>query len=281
MKVLIAADIEGISGITNGREYEHFEFGRMWMTADVNAAVEGALAGGAAEVVVSDTHGRHNDNLLFEHLHPRARLIRGGKNTRLYFLEGLTPETGVVLLVGWHDRLGGPGVLAHTFVHQEVVAMRLNGKEVGEVEIAAGLAGEFHVPIGLVTGDDVTCAAARAFLGEVETACVKRALDRYAADCLPLEEARQLIREAAERAVQRAAEFTPYRFLPPVTLEWDCIDHNLARLLARVPGAALAQPGSPNTRPGNTVRYTGRTFLETFDVLFVWRTLLRAATVPN
>ena len=140
MKILIAVDIEGIAGIANAREYEHFQFGREWCTLDTNAAVEGALAGGATEITVSDTHGRHNDNISFDLLHPKARLIRGGKNTPLYFMEGLTEDTNLVLLVGWHDKIGGPGVLSHTFVHKEINAMRINGVEVGEVEIAAGVA---------------------------------------------------------------------------------------------------------------------------------------------
>jgi D-amino peptidase len=273
MKVLIAVDIEGVSGIANAREYEHFEFGRKWVTEDTNAAVEGALEGGASEITVSDTHGRHNDNILFDLLHPQARLIRGGKNTPLYFLEGLAPDTALVLLVGWHDKIGGPGVLAHTFVHQEVRAMYINGHEVGEVELAAALAGDFGVPIGLVSGDDITCARARAWLGEVETACVKRAIDRYAADCLPLAEARRLIRLGARRAVERAGEFKPFRFTPPYTLRWECSDHNIATLLARLPGAELGA--------GNSVSYQHENFRTIFDVVVLWRTLLRTATIPN
>jgi D-amino peptidase len=274
VKVLIAVDIEGISGIANSREYEHFDFGQEWVTLDTNAAVEGALAGGATEITVSDTHGRHNDNILVDKLHPRARIIRGGKNTPLYFMEGLSEDTDLVLLVGWHDKIGGRGVLTHTFVHKEVNRMRINGIEIGEVEIAAGVAGEFGVPVGLVTGDDVTCKNAKTFFGEVETVCVKRAIDRYAADCLPLEEARALIRECAQRAVERVADFVPYRYHPPYTLEWDCCDHNIATLLARVPGAELVPP--------NSVRYVHNTsFLEIFNMLITWRSLLRAATVPN
>lgn len=272
MKVLVAVDIEGISGVANSREYEHFAFGREWITADTNAAVDGAILGGAEAVTVVDTHGRQNENLLFERLHPRARLIRGGKNMPLYFLEGLTRDTGVVLLVGWHDKIGGPGVLSHTFVHLQVHAMRINDIEVGEVEIAAGLAGDLGVPIGLVTGDDVTCASAERFLGAVETACVKRAIDRYAADCLPLEEARGLIRDAARRAVERAPQLKPYRFSAPYTLEWVLNDHHMATMLARVPGTQL--------RPRNTVRYATGEFRQLFDMLVTWRTILRADSVP-
>lgn len=274
MKVLIAVDIEGIAGIANAREYEHFEFGHEWCTLDTNAAVEGALAGGATEITVCDTHGRHNDNILFDLLHPKARIIRGGKNTPLYFMEGLSEDTDLVLLVGWHDKIGGPGVLSHTFVHKEVTSMRINRIEVGEVEIAAGVAGHFGVPIGFISGDDVTCKAASRFLRDIETAPVKVAIDRYAADCLPLDQARELIRQKSEAAVKRAEEFEPYRFNPPYKLEWDCADHNIATMLARVPGTELRQ--------SNTVLYEHESeFIEIFNMLVVWRSLLRTATVPN
>ena len=272
MQVLIAVDIEGISGIANAREYDHFAFGKEWITADTNAAVEGALTGGADRITVTDTHGAHNENILFDHLHPCARLIRGGKNTPLYFLEGLTRETDIVLLIGWHDKIGGEGVLAHTFVHLQVQQMRINTIEVGEIEIAAGLAGDFGVPIGLVTGDDITSEKARAFLGDVETACTKRAIDRYAADCLPLKEARSLIRESARRAVERAREFRPYRFVPPYSLEWVCSDHHIATMIARIPGTELL--------PRNTVRYTTSEFRQLFNMLIAWRTILRADQIP-
>jgi D-aminopeptidase len=82
-----------------------------------------------------------------------------------------------------------------------------------------------------------------------------------------------LIREGAQRAVERAAEFVPYRFESPYTLEWDCTDHNIATMLARVPGAEILRD--------NTVVYTHVTFREMFKMLIVWRALLRTATVPN
>jgi len=274
MKILIAVDIEGTAGITNSREYEHFEFGREWCTLDTNAAIEGALAGGASEIIVSDTHGRHNDNILFDKLHSQARLIRGGKNTPLYLLEGLTNDTDLILLVGWHDKIGGPGVLSHTFVHKDINSMRINGIEVGEVEIAAGVAGCFGVPIGFISGDDITCEAAKHFLGDIETACVKYAIDRYAADCLPLKQARDLICEMSQKAVERATDFKPFQFEAPFSLALDCTDYNIATMLARVPGAEMAE--------GNTVGYTHASdFLEMFNMLITWRSLLRTATVPN
>ena len=60
MKILIACDMEGITGVvhvdqtTPGHaEYERF---RRLMTADANAAIRGAFAAGADEVIVSDGH---------------------------------------------------------------------------------------------------------------------------------------------------------------------------------------------------------------------------------
>lgn len=275
MKVLIAVDIEGISGIANSREYEHFSYGNEWITEDTNAAINGALSGGADLITVSDTHGKHNDNILIDRLHPKARVIRGGKNTPLYFLEGLTRDTDLVMLIGWHDKIGGQGILSHTFVAREISSMKINGLEVGEVEIASALAGEFGVPIGLVTGDDITCEKAKSWLGDVETACVKRAIDRYVADCLPLVEARELIRQQAERAVIRglSKDFKPFHFTAPYTLEWKCADHNIAKLLGRVPGAELMD--------NNVVRYTSDNFINLFNMLFTWRWMLKAASVPN
>ena len=69
LKILIAADMEGISGVTNWDQVDsgHFEYPRFrkMMTEDVNAAVRGAFEGGAREVVVTDGHGSAN-NILIE-----------------------------------------------------------------------------------------------------------------------------------------------------------------------------------------------------------------------
>ena len=55
MRVYVSVDMEGISGvtrwqdvITSGQDYQR---ARSWMTGDVNAAVEGAVAAGATDVL--------------------------------------------------------------------------------------------------------------------------------------------------------------------------------------------------------------------------------------
>ncbi len=73
MKILIAADMEGITGVTNwdqvdpnNAEYPRF---RRLMTGDVNAAIRGACEAGAAEILVTDGHDR-GTNILIEELDP-------------------------------------------------------------------------------------------------------------------------------------------------------------------------------------------------------------------
>jgi D-amino peptidase len=263
MKVLISVDIEGVSGICNYNEV----WARQAITDDTNAAIEGAFAGGATEVVVMDSHGRTKDNILWDQLDPRATLIRGGPNTPLYFLEGLDEKTDAVFLVGWHDKAGGEGLLAHAFVHHPFI--KLNGTYVGEGEIAAGLAGAYGVPIALVTGDDVVCASLKSFLGDVETAVTKRAIEYNAAEVLSGPVARERIRSASRRALERLADFKPYLFSTPTTLEFECVLYPHAALLARVPGAELVKP--------RTVRYISDDFRKIFDMIVLWRFLLIVA----
>jgi len=263
MKVLISVDNEGISGIANMQE--------LWMreavTADTNAAVEGALAGGATQVVVMDSHGATKDNILWDKLHPQASVIRGGPNTPLYFLEGLDENTDAVLLVGWRDKPGGKGLRAHCFFRHPFI--KVNGEVVGEGQIAAGLAGSFGVPIVLVTGDDVVCADLQAFLGDVETAVVKRSIDYNVAECLPADVARERIWNAAWRALERLSDFEPYQFETPTVLEFECVWHSHATLLARVPGTELVEP--------RIVRFVSSDFRQIFDMIILLRFLMLVA----
>lgn len=143
-----------------------------------NAAIEGALAGGATNIVVSDGHGPMI-NLLIEDLHPAARLI-SGSNKLLGQMEAIDRGFDVAFFVGYHQREGGgDGVLNHTYLGRFVYEIRLNGEPVDEAAVNAGLAGAFGVPVGLVTGDDQVCAEAQRRLRGVVTAPVKEALDRF------------------------------------------------------------------------------------------------------
>src|SRR2546428_9782625 len=153
--------MEGSAGVAvakqvqpDQKEYERF---RRLMTQEANAAVEGALAGGAREVVVSDGHGPMT-NILIEDLHRDARLL-SGSNRLLCQMEGIDQSFAAVFFVGYHQREGGgDGILNHTLLGRIVQEVRLNGEPADEAAINGGLAGAFRVPVALVSGDTAGCA---------------------------------------------------------------------------------------------------------------------------
>jgi D-amino peptidase len=218
MNVLMSVDMEGIAGVVAGdhvaskhKEYERF---RKLMTAEANAAVEGALAGGATRVVVNDSHGGMA-NILIEELNPAAELISGSPKP-FGMVQGIGPDVDAVFFVGYHAASGtGGAVLEHTWSGR-VVEVRLNGQAVGETGLNAALAGAYGAPVVLVTGDRAVTEEARALLGEIETVAVKEGVTRTAARCLHPEVAQERIRQAAERAVGRA--IPPFVVPPPITL---------------------------------------------------------------
>ena len=80
MKLMISCDMEGISGVVawNQVDPSHPDYQRFRhiMTADVNAAVAGASAAGADDIVITDGHW-NSGNVLLEELDQRASLNTG------------------------------------------------------------------------------------------------------------------------------------------------------------------------------------------------------------
>ncbi len=237
MKTYISADMEGVTGVTGpedvipGRsQYERF---RKLLTADVNAAIEGAAEGGATEFLVNEAHDGMR-NILLEDLDERAEIIIGpGKP--LSMMEGFH-GADVVFFVGYHARAGVEGVLSHTYNAPTTVSeVWLNGEPCSEGRMNAALAGTANVPVGLVTGDDVTCAEARQLYPGVRTAQVKTAIDRYTARCLVPKAAQARIREEAASAVRGVGEMAPYAPGTPYTFAVDFTTANLAASTLRFP----------------------------------------------
>lgn len=210
MKVFISVDMEGISGlvrwadvVTRGIDYQ---LNRSLMTADANAAIEGAFNAGATEVIVEENHGVEDlCNLRMDEIDPRARVIRGAGRPGATTMAGLDATIGVVLLIGHHGRAGSfPGVMAHTISYGWFKLVRLHGEPIGEPDFFAIRAGELGVPIGMVSGDQVVAQQVSEICPWAETVEVKHAYGRQAANCIPPARARPLIREGAQRAVERA-----------------------------------------------------------------------------
>lgn len=206
MRVFISIDMEGVAGIATrdqvARGGSGYARAQELMTAEANAAIAGAFDGGATAVTVNDSHGTM-DNLLAEQLDPRARVVLGAPKLQC-MAEGAAEGDDVALFVGYHAPAGGEGVLAHTF-SAHFGEVRLNGRAASEAEVNLLQLAALGVPLGLVTGDDVTCELVHERMPGVRTVEVKRATGWTSADSLSPESARNLIRESSAAAVRDAA----------------------------------------------------------------------------
>ncbi len=232
MKIYMTVDLEGISGLVQWDSADR-QREREFITADVNAAVQGVIDGGATEVLVGEAHANMR-NIVPEQIDPRARFL-SGQPKPLNHMGGLDDSFDLAMLIGYHAKAGTwRGIMAHTYTFS-VFSLKLNGIEVGELGTDAAIAGHFGVPIGLITGDTAACEEARALLGTVDTVSVKEGISRSAGICLPPTEARMRIREAATSAVRRADDFEPFVLDTPVLVEVTFVDPTHADALEHLP----------------------------------------------
>ncbi|WP_112238634.1 M55 family metallopeptidase [Kribbella monticola] len=217
MKVFLSTDMEGTAGVVDweqcrgpGAEYEYY---RGQLQAEVNAAIDGALAAGATEFLVNDSHSTMQ-NLRPDQLHGRAGYL-SGRHKPLYMMEGLDDSFDAVLFVSYHGSADSTSsVLHHTYNPRAIAEVRLNGAITGEAGINALAALAHGVPVVLISGDQVTIDEALPFCPGIEGVVVKESISHNAALSLHPETARELIRDGAQRALERLSSFEP----PSITL---------------------------------------------------------------
>ncbi len=240
MKVFISFDMEGVAGIVDWSQCrapgQPYEEGRLLLLGEVNAAIDGALAGGATEIVCNDSHGTMN-NLDPAALHGQAAYV-SGRHKPLYMMQGLDAGADVVFLVGYHGSISGESsVLSHTYNPSVVSHVSLNGVRVGESGINALAALGYGVPVALVTGDRQTIGEADPFLAGAEGVVVKESLTRFGAVNLHPEKARAMIADGARRAAERAGGLAPPTVTLPATLEVHVQTADMAEVASWVRGA--------------------------------------------
>ena len=249
MRVYLSIDMEGIGGVVHedqtnpidprcAGEYARF---RRLMTLEANAAIEGALSGGATKVLVNDSHWTMR-NLLAEELHPAAELVSGGPKT-WSMMEGIELGWDLAACIGYHAMAGtANAILDHTYTDR-ILAVRLNELLVGELGINAALAGAFGVPIALVSGDAACAREAEALLPGVHTVVVKEAVSRHAARCAAPEVACGRIRQAMHDIIAAGRPTVrPFLPKPPIALEVDFASTVHADHAAMAPGFLRAGP---------------------------------------
>ncbi len=207
MKVFLSSDMEGTAGVVDWQQCvgdgPEAEAGRKLLLAEVNAAIEGAIAGGATQVVVNDSHSTMR-NLPADKLAGQASYL-SGSHKPLYMMQGLDDSFDAVMFVSYHGSVGAPAGLSHTYNPRAVVEARIDGAVTGEAGINALVAAHYGVPVVLVTGDRCACEETAALIPGVHQAVVKEHVSRLAAHSMHPELACELIRERARAAVAAAA----------------------------------------------------------------------------
>ncbi len=256
LKVFISVDMEGLTGVvdredtgSSGSQYQYF---RKVMTKEANAAIEGALAAGATEVVVRDSHGSKT-NLLPEELNRNALLVRGLAPGPKNMMLPIDASFDAAIFIGYHAKAGTPDAILEHTSNGNVSDFSINGVSLPEGGYNALIAGLYNVPVVFVAGDKAVCEQMEGLVGDIETVAVKEAIGPVAVNLHP-EVARERIREGVEKAVRNRAQYKPYTLSPPYTMKLQLKREETINDGALYPGA---------TRTGDwEITYTSSDLLE-------------------
>lgn len=238
MKILISADMEGATGVTWPADVlpgtPQWERCRSMFTSDVNAAVLGFFDGGADEVLVNEAHWTMR-NLLLEQLDDRTEMLTG-RHKSLSMVEGVQHgDVDGIAFIGYHAGAGMEGVLAHTYLANQITGVWVNDVRASEGLLNAHVVAEYGVPVVLVTGDDHACDDALGYAPEARKVAVKDHVSRYAAVCRTPARTAADIRAAAQDAASLAVRYEPVRG-GPFTVEVEFDAEHLAMASTVVPG---------------------------------------------
>lgn len=235
-RVYITTDMEGIASVVfnrevisgyegeryrNGTSQDYWDHFREILTGEVNAAIRGARRSGARSFVVNEGHGGNLfGSILPWSLDTAALLVRGWPKP-MVMSTGLDSSAGAAFFIGFHAGAGTPGLLSHTYAFDRIT---INGRWMNETGINALVAGEYGVPVVLVSGDAVAIQQAREQLGDGFVGVVtKWPIGRSAGITLSPAVVRQMLADSAAVAVRRATrgEIRPFTLTRPYTVEFD------------------------------------------------------------
>jgi D-amino peptidase len=198
--VVLSADMEGVSQLRSAREIlaacpEYWETGKRHYEAEVAAACEGLLAGGATEVVVLDNHASGNPANI------AADALPAGARQESWNVWDL-PERGVdaMLQVGYHARGGIGGFLSHTYAFD--LRLRCGDELISE---SHGRAWAAETRLIGITGNDLHEQTLGSLAG-TPFLVVQRSSGHRAAEPTAGPEA---VREFARTCAENAADIAP------------------------------------------------------------------------
>ena len=250
LKIYVVCDLEGVAGVVDHHQQCCWDAAKGWYapylaqarrlaTLELNALVEGALEGGATEVVAWDGHGNFPGGLDVELLHPECKLVMGAGDGGP---AGLDSSFAGLFQLGLHAMANTPrAVMAHSF-DGSLVGYWVNEMRVGEIWMNCYTAGLSSVPFVFLSGDRAAAEEAQALVPEVEAAVVKEGLAGQAgglsvlpALSLSPQKAQAVIRTGARRAMSRIGSVMPYRLEPPFNLRAQFTEERFAEPRAGQP----------------------------------------------
>lgn len=229
MKIYVVCDVEGAAGVICHRQQCQWDTSKDWYaryldqarrftTLELNAAVEGALEGGATEIIAWDGHGPFPGCIDIELLHHECKLVMGAGDGGPVGLDGSFDALFQVGLHAMAETAGG--VLCHG-------RWTLNGTAIGEIGMNSFIAAHYDVPCVFVSGDKAAAEEARALMPGIETAVVKESLiptvsglSQIPTVSLSLKKAREVVKISARAAMSKIGSIKPCRFDPPYILQW-------------------------------------------------------------
>ncbi|WP_048601482.1 M55 family metallopeptidase [Rubeoparvulum massiliense] len=263
MKLYVSVDMEGITGMVDetyisSRQYQ-YQRGQRIMTTETNNVIEAAVAAGATEIIVNDSHSQMN-NLLIEDLHPAAKLISGSPKP-YSMVQGLDASFTAAIYVGYHARATTPGTLSHTMIFG-VRHMWIDDRLLGELGLNAMLAGYYGVPVIMVAGDDYAAREAEELIPGVVTAVVKESISRSAALSLTPAKAGELLQAKTAEALTKLGSIEALQPPAQPVLRIQFVNCGHAELAHLLPGSELEDDHV-------TVRFAAKDMKEAYQAMLV------------
>ena len=239
MKIFISSDMEGTAGVVDwsqcipgNPEYGYY---RELLQNEVNASITGAMAAGATEFLVNDSHSSMQ-NLRPDSLEGNARYL-SGKHKPMYMMQGLDSTFDAIFLISYHGSMSSEAsVLSHTYNPRAISDIRLNGEFVSEAGLNALVAQSYGVPMVLVTGDETTEVETRMWSPGIHAAVVKKSITRFAADSMHPKQACDLIFEKAKASLEALATISAPAIKLPATIEITFHNNDFADMAMWLPG---------------------------------------------
>ena len=235
MKIFISADIEGIASTTSWEDTRPAEkaypFHAKQMTNEVLAAIEGATAAGATEIVVRDAHGPAN-NIDISVLPEHVSIIRGWSGHPYSMVDGIDSSFDAAMFIGYHSAAGVLGnPMCHTMTTRTQKAM-INGQPLSEFLLYSWCAANEGVPTLFLSGDKDLCQQGVNLYPWLKTAPVKEGFG-YETRAVSPAKAVSMIRENAYEAVKNAdlskCKFQlPEHFSVQLTYKEHCFAHKMS-----------------------------------------------------